>query len=84
MGVLGWIILGLAVGLVAYIIDTESSTNHLLGMVILGIMGALVGGLFTNLIFNTDMSLLTLPSLLVSLFSALLIVTIHRISRDLA
>lgn len=53
MGILGWIVLGLVVGAIARAI--MGSESGWLGNLVLGVVGALLGGFLGQLFFNVDL-----------------------------
>jgi uncharacterized membrane protein YeaQ/YmgE (transglycosylase-associated protein family) len=55
MGILSWIIVGLLAGIIANLIYPGPSRGGWLGAMILGIVGAVVGGFVFGLITGQDM-----------------------------
>ena len=76
MNIIAWLILGIIIGLIGHSLEPKSN-GSLLGAVLLGSLGAVVGGIFASLVFETPsfegFSLITFS--LVTLGSLLLIVS---------
>lgn len=73
MNVLSWILFGLIVGIVANAIDSSPNGGGFLGSVILGIVGALVGGFLANLIFGISIVGFNVTAFLVAIAGSLLL-----------
>ena len=73
MGILGWIVLGALAGWVASIIVGTTRQQGLLRDILLGIGGAVVGGLVMNLIGGHGVTGINLPSFLVALGGAIVL-----------
>jgi uncharacterized membrane protein YeaQ/YmgE (transglycosylase-associated protein family) len=86
MNIIAWIILGLVAGAIAKAIDPAARNSGLLGTILLGIIGAFVGGTLMTLIttgkFVVAASTLSIPGILVAVLGAIIAVFIwHRIAR---
>lgn len=79
MGFLGWIVLGGLAGWVATIITKED--GGLLKNIILGIIGALVGGGLVSLLGGSDITGFNLYSFAVAVLGAILVISIVRAVR---
>jgi uncharacterized membrane protein YeaQ/YmgE (transglycosylase-associated protein family) len=77
MSIIGWIILGLLAGWIAGKIMSGSGYG-ILGDIILGILGAIVGGWITGALLGVDVTGLNIPSLIVAVLGACLLVAISR------
>ncbi|TNU73131.1 GlsB/YeaQ/YmgE family stress response membrane protein [Miniimonas arenae] len=55
MGFIGWIVLGLIAGAIAKAILKDRAPGGFLGTLILGVVGAVVGGWLGSLIFNAPL-----------------------------
>ncbi len=55
MGIIGWIILGLAAGAIAKAILPGTQGGGWLITLVLGVVGALLGGFIGGLLFNVDL-----------------------------
>lgn len=56
MGIIGWIILGLAAGAIAKAIIPGTQGGGWLITLVLGVVGALLGGFLGSLIFGVDLA----------------------------
>jgi uncharacterized membrane protein YeaQ/YmgE (transglycosylase-associated protein family) len=86
MNIIAWVILGLVAGAIAKAIDPAARNSGLLGTMLLGIIGAFVGGTLATLLttgkFVITASTLTLPGILIAVLGAIVAVFIwHRIAR---
>lgn len=79
MGVLGWIILGGLAGWIASMLTGES--EGCLMSVVLGIVGAVIGGFVFSLIGKTGVTGFNLWSLLVSVVGAVILLSIVKAVR---
>lgn len=79
MGFLGWIVLGGLAGWVATIITKED--GGLLKNIVLGIIGALVGGGLVSLLGGSDITGFNLYSFAVAVLGAILVISIVRAVR---
>ena len=77
MSIIGWIILGLLAGWLAGKIMRGSGYGFL-GDVLLGLLGAVVGGWVTGALLGVDVTGLNIPSLIVAVLGACLLVAISR------
>lgn len=80
MGILTWIILGLVVGWLASVV-VKGTGSGILGDIILGIIGALVGGFLAGTIFGIPDAVngFNLISLLVAFIGAIIVLFIFRL-----
>ena len=86
MNIIAWVILGLVAGAIAKAIDPAARNSGILGTLLLGIIGAFVGGTLMTLIttgkFAIAASTLSIPGILVAVVGAIIAVFIwHRIAR---
>ena len=79
MSIVAWIILGLIAGWVASLI-TNSREGMVMNIVV-GIIGAFIGGLVLNLFGTGGVSGLNLPSLLTAVLGAVILLAIVRAFR---
>jgi uncharacterized membrane protein YeaQ/YmgE (transglycosylase-associated protein family) len=79
MGILSWIIIGLIAGWLAGVI-MRGSGYGVLGDIVLGIIGALIGGFLASAVFGipTPVSGFNLGSLIVALLGAIVVIAIVR------
>lgn len=78
MNILTWIVFGLIVGVIANALDPRPAQGGLGGAILLGIVGALVGGFLSNLIVGVDVTGFNLSSLVVAVLGSLLLLFIGR------
>lgn len=80
MSILAWIILGLVAGFIASKIVNKSGSGILMD-ILLGIVGALVGGWLFNTFGGTGVTGLNLYSMLVAVVGAVLVLVIYHAIR---
>ncbi len=78
MSILAWILLGLIAGWLAGVL-VRGGGYGVIGDIILGILGALVGGWITSALLGVDVSGFNLESLLIAVFGAIVIIVIGRL-----
>ena len=79
MTILGWIVLGLLAGWIAGLL-MRGGGYGLIGDLILGILGAIVGGWLTGLLLGRDMvNGFNVESLIVAVIGAVILVAISRL-----
>jgi uncharacterized membrane protein YeaQ/YmgE (transglycosylase-associated protein family) len=78
MSILGWIILGLIAGWLAGVL-VKGSGYGVIGDIVLGIIGALVGGWITSMLMGVDVTGFNLPSLLIATLGAIVVIFIARL-----
>ena len=84
---ISWLIAGALVGWVASLIMRTNSRQGLIGDIIVGIVGAFVGGLILSPLFHVSTineSNFSLPALLVSLGGAIILLVLFKILRKVA
>jgi uncharacterized membrane protein YeaQ/YmgE (transglycosylase-associated protein family) len=82
-----WIIAGAVIGWVASLIMRTNNRQGLIADIIVGIVGAFVGGYFLSPIFNVgtiNEGNFSLPALLVSLGGAVILLAISKLFRNVA
>lgn len=82
MNVISWVLFGLLVGLVANILDPAPNRGGLLSAIILGIVGALVGGFLATLLFGISITGFDLTSFAVAVLGALIVLYLGRAMRS--
>lgn len=65
-------------GILANLISKNPSKENLIGTVLLGILGATLGGLLADLLFKTDLIKFSLSSLIISMAGSFLLLFIDR------
>ncbi len=78
MNLLVWILFGGLTGWVASVIMRTNTSQGMLGDILLGVVGALVGGFIMNLFGQTGVTGFNLYSFIVALLGALLLVWARR------
>jgi uncharacterized membrane protein YeaQ/YmgE (transglycosylase-associated protein family) len=74
MGLIGWIVLGALAGWIASLINKTNRDQGWIGNIILGIVGALVGGFLWNLIADSDNVIdFSIGSLIIAVIGALIV-----------
>ncbi len=81
MNILAWLVFGLIAGAIANMIDPRPSQGGILGSIVLGIVGAMVGGWLGNTFFGVGVSGFDLSSFVVSILGALLVLYVARAFR---
>ncbi len=80
MNIISWILFGLIVGIVSNAIDPAPSRG-LLNSILLGVVGALVGGFLADLIFGVGVTGFNLTSFLIAIAGSLLMLFVGRAVR---
>lgn len=80
MGILSWIIVGLIAGWLAGVVMKGGAGYGIIGDIILGIVGALVGGFLAGALFNIPdpISGIDLTTIIVAFLGAVIVVAIVR------
>jgi uncharacterized membrane protein YeaQ/YmgE (transglycosylase-associated protein family) len=78
MNLIAWIILGVIAGWLASVIMGTRAQQSILGDVLLGVLGAVVGGFLMNLFGGAGVTGLNLWSLAVATLGAVLLVAARR------
>jgi len=73
MGLIGWIVLGALAGWIASLINKTNREQGWIGNIVLGVVGALVGGFLWNLISDDDAVDFSIGSLSLAVIGALLV-----------
>lgn len=81
MGIIGWIILGLIAGLIAKAIMPGKDPGGLIITMILGIVGALLGGFLASAIFGVDVNdgFFNISTWVSAIVGALVVLAIYRV-----
>ena len=80
MGIISWIILGLIAGFIASKIVNREGSGFLLDIV-LGVIGALVGGYLFELVGHTGVTGLNLYSMFVAIVGAVVVLVVYHFIR---
>ncbi len=81
MDLLAWIIFGLITGVVANAIDPHPSSGGVVGAIVLGVVGAVIGGFIANLTFGVGVTGFNVTSFAVAILGALLLLYVGRALR---
>lgn len=73
MNLLAWAMFGLITGIVANALDPAPNRGGLIGSVILGLLGAMVGGFVANVLFGATFSGFSLASFMIAVVGSLLL-----------
>ncbi|MFC0432898.1 GlsB/YeaQ/YmgE family stress response membrane protein [Kutzneria buriramensis] len=80
MGVIGWIVLGLIVGIIAKAIMPGRDGGGIILTAVLGIVGGFVGGFIGKAIFQTDLGgFFDLRTWLLAILGAVIVLAIFRL-----
>ncbi len=77
MGILSWIIVGLIAGWLAGVI-MKGGGYGVIGDIILGIIGALVGGFLAGALFGVPIGGFNITTLVVAIIGAIIVIAIAR------
>jgi uncharacterized membrane protein YeaQ/YmgE (transglycosylase-associated protein family) len=80
MQILAWAVVGLVAGWLAGILLRGSPTT-LLGNILVGIVGALTGGIFARALLDIPVATLSLSTILIALLGAILLIGLLRLLR---
>lgn len=78
MNIISWLIFGLVVGIIANIIDPHPSKGGVPGSIILGILGAFLGGFLGTTILGIGITGFNFTSIAVAVLGALLLMFAER------
>ncbi|KAB7619540.1 GlsB/YeaQ/YmgE family stress response membrane protein [Alkalilimnicola sp. S0819] len=78
MGIIAWIIFGLIAGIVAKFLMPGKDPGGIFITIILGIVGALVGGFIASALGLGDVSGFNLGSFVIAVLGAILLLFIYR------
>ncbi|RRO16194.1 GlsB/YeaQ/YmgE family stress response membrane protein [Saccharopolyspora rhizosphaerae] len=80
MGIIGWIVLGLIVGAIAKLIMPGKDPGGILVTMLLGVVGAFVGGLIGKFIFGTGLNeFWSLQTWILAIVGSLIVLGIYRV-----
>lgn len=77
MSIIGWIVLGLVAGWLAGLI-MRGGGYGIIGDIILGIVGALVGGFLSSAVLGVDVTGFNFTSLVIATLGAIVVIAIAR------
>ena len=77
MSIIAWILLGLVAGWLAGLF-MRGGGYGIIGDIVLGIIGAFVGGFLGSALFGVDVTGFNLPSILLAFVGAVIVIAISR------
>ena len=77
MSIVAWLVLGLLAGWIASMI-MGSGGYGVVGDMVVGIIGALIGGFITGPLFGIDVTGFNVTSLIVAVVGAIILIAIYR------
>lgn len=81
MSILAWIILGLIAGVIAKFLHPGPDPGGFFLTIVIGIVGALIGGFLSTGLGFGDVSGVNLPSLLIAVLGSLVLLILFRMMR---
>ncbi len=78
MNIIYWLVFGLIIGAIANFIQPRPSQGGILGSIVLGIVGAVVGGYLGQMFFGVGVTGFNIPSVVVAVIGALLVMFASR------
>jgi uncharacterized membrane protein YeaQ/YmgE (transglycosylase-associated protein family) len=78
MGCLSWIVLGLVAGALAKLIMPGRDPGGIIITILLGIVGAVVGGFLSTLVGFGDISGFDIRSIAIAILGAIVVLAIYR------
>lgn len=84
MGIISWIILGLIVGALAKWIMPGKDPGGIIITIVIGIVGALIGGFLSSLVGLGTVTGLNLGSIIIALVGALILLWLYRMVKGRA
>ncbi|MCC6731496.1 MAG: GlsB/YeaQ/YmgE family stress response membrane protein [Chthonomonadales bacterium] len=82
MSLIAWIVVGLVVGFLAKLVmpDTEDASGGLLGTLILGVVGAVIGGWIWNIALNQPGTTgIDIGSIFIAFIGAIILIGVLRL-----
>jgi uncharacterized membrane protein YeaQ/YmgE (transglycosylase-associated protein family) len=78
MGIIAWIVVGLIAGALAKLIMPGDDPGGIIVTILLGIVGAFVGGFIVNLLGGAGVSGFNLWSIVVATIGAMILLAVYR------
>ncbi len=78
MGILTWIIFGLIAGAIAKFLMPGRDPGGFIVTILIGIVGAVIGGFIGSQLFGVDVSGFNFQSLIIAVLGAILLLIIYR------
>jgi uncharacterized membrane protein YeaQ/YmgE (transglycosylase-associated protein family) len=79
MGILAWIVVGLIAGVLAKLIMPGDDPGGIIVTILIGIVGAFVGGFVVNLFGGAGVSGFNIWSILVATLGAIILLAVYRL-----
>jgi len=79
MGILAWIVVGLIAGVLAKLIMPGDDPGGIIVTILIGIVGAFVGGFVVNLLGGAGVSGFNIWSILVATLGAIILLAVYRL-----
>lgn len=81
MSIIAWIVLGLIAGALAKLLMPGPDPGGIFVTIIIGIVGAVIGGFISTALGFGDVSGLNLPSILIAVLGSVVLLIIYRMVR---
>lgn len=81
MSIIAWIVLGLIAGALAKLLMPGRDPGGIFVTIIIGIVGAVIGGFISTALGFGDVSGLNLPSILIAVVGAVVLLIVYRMIR---
>jgi uncharacterized membrane protein YeaQ/YmgE (transglycosylase-associated protein family) len=78
MNLFSWLLFGFIAGVLANVIDPRPASGGIFGAIILGILGAMVGGFVSNVLFGLEVSGFNIQSFAIAVAGSLLLLLLQR------
>ena len=73
-----WLVFGFVVGFIVHLLDRSEFAGGFWGTVLTGVIGALVGGFLSSIIFGVGVTGFNIQSIVISVAGALIFASIER------
>ncbi len=75
--IIGWLVIGLIAGWLASMVMGRGGYG-IVGDIVVGILGAIIGGFLARTLFNADPNAFSIPGLIVAVVGAIILIAIVR------
>jgi uncharacterized membrane protein YeaQ/YmgE (transglycosylase-associated protein family) len=79
VSILAWIVVGLVAGVLAKIAMPGPDPGGIILTIVIGIVGALIGGFIVSRLGGPDMTGINLPSILVATLGSIILLALYRL-----
>lgn len=76
--ILSWLVFGLAIGVIASVIDETARKGGNLGTIMLAVLGALMGGLIANVVLGSSLASFNFDTFSIAVIGSLFIIFVQR------